>query len=106
MLAACLLVINFQLDTKNKTDAPVKVGLFVSYFTDQIDSSFFTIEANGRVGHVLENSTEKYNEGKIEYSLNNGQKSNLIGRYSGSIKGDYELIIRSVDSFQLIRATD
>jgi hypothetical protein len=80
--------------------------LFVSYFTDQIDSSFFTIKANGRVGHVLENSTEKYNEVKLVYSLNNGQKSTLIGRYSGSIKGDYELIIRSVDSFQLIRATD
>ena len=52
------------------------------------------VEANDKSQHTLENSAEKYNEGRIDYSLNGKQKITLIERYYGGIEGDYKLVIR------------
>jgi len=90
-----------ELNTKNDTGDSVKVSLYVWYYTDEVDSSFFIVKANDKEKHFLKSMGE-YNEGKVEYSLNNGQKSTLIGYYSQAFNGDYEFVIRSVDSIQLI----
>ena len=90
-----------ELNTKNNTGDSVNVGLYVWYYTDHVDSSFFTVKANDKEIHFLE-SIGEYNEGKVEYSLNNGQKSTLIGYYSEGFSGNYEFVIRSVDSTRLI----
>ena len=90
-----------ELNVENKTEFSKKVGVFLEH-NSQKDSMFIYVNANEKAEFIWINPKESYGEGSILYSINDGEKKYIEGYVISSINGEYELIIHSEDSTQLI----